>query len=43
MMPDVFGENRFFDIRYNKAQRMANKLFIQDYKIHNGTVIILIC
>lgn len=40
MMPDVFGENRFFDMYAiaNKAQRMANKLFEEDYKkLNNGT------
>lgn len=40
LMPDVFSDENYFDIfaLANKAQRLANKLFIDDYnKLENGT------
>jgi hypothetical protein len=40
MMPDVFRGSSFFDIYSiaNRGQRMANKVFLEDYeKLNNGT------
>ena len=40
LMPDVLGENKLFDMYAlaNKAQRLANQLFISDFdKLNNGT------
>lgn len=40
LIPDVFTDENYFDVfsLANKAQRLANKLFIEDYnKLENGT------